>query len=140
MELALRAVEEDRRILTDPPAAVRLTEYGDNSVNFELRVWIVDPTDGLGISGARFTSGFGNYSRKTASSFRIHSVMFISRSCRRWRYARSGWETDFGSGRSPSGQWTGSAKRNGPDRRSAAGKKIIKSFMEADRLPWTSLL
>ena len=48
MELALRAVEEDRRILTDPPAAVRLTEYGDNSVNFELRVWIVDPTDGLG--------------------------------------------------------------------------------------------
>ena len=47
MELALRAVEEDRRILTDPPAAVRLTEYGDNSVNFELRVWIVDPTDGV---------------------------------------------------------------------------------------------
>ena len=48
MELAVRAVEEDRRILKDPPAAVRLTEYGDNSVNFELRVWIVDPTDGLG--------------------------------------------------------------------------------------------
>lgn len=48
MDLALQAVEEDRRILKDPPAAVRLTAYGDNSVNFELRVWIVDPTDGLG--------------------------------------------------------------------------------------------
>lgn len=48
MDLALQAAGEDKRILEEPPAAVRLTEYGDNSVNFELRVWIVDPTDGLG--------------------------------------------------------------------------------------------
>jgi len=48
MELALQAASEDPRILKNPAAAVRLTEYGDNSVNFELRVWILDPTDGLG--------------------------------------------------------------------------------------------
>jgi len=48
MELALQAADEDRRILKDPVAAVRLTGYGDNSVDFELRVWIVDPVDGLG--------------------------------------------------------------------------------------------
>ena len=48
MELALQAAGEDGRILKDPAAAVRLTGYGDNSVDFELRVWIVDPTDGLG--------------------------------------------------------------------------------------------
>ncbi len=48
MELAIQAAGEDPRILKDPAAAVRLTGYGDNSVDFELRVWIVDPTDGLG--------------------------------------------------------------------------------------------
>ncbi len=48
MELALQAASEDRRILKDPVASVRLTGYGDNSVDFELRAWIVDPTDGLG--------------------------------------------------------------------------------------------
>ena len=48
MELALQAAGEDGRILKDPAAAVRLTGFGDNSVDFELRVWIVDPTDGLG--------------------------------------------------------------------------------------------
>ena len=48
MDLALQAAREDDRILKDPVAAVRLTEYGDNSVNFEMRAWIVDPTGGLG--------------------------------------------------------------------------------------------
>ncbi|MGY8694637.1 MAG: mechanosensitive ion channel family protein, partial [Verrucomicrobiia bacterium] len=48
MDLALQAASEDRRILKEPVAAVRLTGYGDNSVDFELRVWITDPTDGLG--------------------------------------------------------------------------------------------
>lgn len=47
MDLAIQAANEDGRILKDPAAAVRLTGYGDNSVDFELRVWIVDPTDGL---------------------------------------------------------------------------------------------
>ncbi|MBT6379337.1 MAG: mechanosensitive ion channel [Opitutales bacterium] len=48
MDLALEAAGADKRILADPPAAVRLTGYGDNSVDFELRAWILDPTDGLG--------------------------------------------------------------------------------------------
>ncbi len=48
MELALEAANEDGRILKDPPAAVRLTGYGDNSVDFEMRAWILDPVDGLG--------------------------------------------------------------------------------------------
>ena len=48
MELALQAAGEDGRILKDPVPAVRLTGFGDNSVDFEMRGWIVDPTDGLG--------------------------------------------------------------------------------------------
>lgn len=48
MDLALQAAREDERILKEPAAAVRLTEYGDNSVNFEMRAWILDPTGGLG--------------------------------------------------------------------------------------------
>ena len=48
MELALQAAGEDVRILKDPAPAARLTGFGDNSVDFEMRGWIVDPTDGLG--------------------------------------------------------------------------------------------
>ena len=48
MDLALEAANADQRILKEPVAAVRLTGYGDNSVDFELRAWILDPTDGLG--------------------------------------------------------------------------------------------
>lgn len=48
MDLALEAAGEDGRILKEPVAAVRLTAYGDNSVNFELRAWIQDPSGGLG--------------------------------------------------------------------------------------------
>ncbi len=48
MELALQAAGEDVRILKDPVPAARLTGFGDNSVDFEMRGWIVDPTDGLG--------------------------------------------------------------------------------------------
>ncbi len=48
MELALRAANEDARVLKEPTPAVRLTGYGDNSVDFEMRAWIVDPVDGIG--------------------------------------------------------------------------------------------
>jgi len=48
MKLALQAANEDERTLQEPIATVRLTGFGDNSVDFEVRVWIEDPSSGLG--------------------------------------------------------------------------------------------
>jgi len=48
MDLALQAANEDERTLQEPIAVVRLTGFGDNSVDFEVRVWIEDPSSGLG--------------------------------------------------------------------------------------------
>ncbi|MEQ8193887.1 MAG: mechanosensitive ion channel [Rhodospirillales bacterium] len=47
-ELALQAAGEIERVLTYPRPICNLIEFGDNSVNFELRVWISDPVNGLG--------------------------------------------------------------------------------------------
>ena len=46
-ELLYRAVDETDRILTHPKPRVNLMEFGDNSVNFEIRFWIRDPEGGL---------------------------------------------------------------------------------------------
>jgi len=46
-ELLYRAVEETDRILPAPKPRVNLMEFGDNSVNFEIRFWIRDPEGGL---------------------------------------------------------------------------------------------
>ena len=64
--------------------------------------------------------------------------MFISRSCRRWRYARSGWETDFGSGRSRAASGLDLQKGMGPiGDRPLARKNYKRALAEADRLPWS---
>jgi small-conductance mechanosensitive channel len=47
MELAIQAAKSEPRVLTDPAPVCRLVEFGDNSVNFELRVWIYDPEGGV---------------------------------------------------------------------------------------------
>ena len=47
IELAIKAVEDIDRILSDPKPACLLTGFGDNSVDLELRVWIRDPQNGL---------------------------------------------------------------------------------------------
>lgn len=46
-ELMMQAIEEKERILTDPAPNVLLIEFGDSSVNFELRFWISDPRNGI---------------------------------------------------------------------------------------------
>lgn len=46
-ELLYRAVDETDRILTHPEPRVIITEFGDNSVNLEVRFWIRDPEGGL---------------------------------------------------------------------------------------------
>ncbi len=51
LHLAMKLLEEApkgvERVLSDPPIAVRLLGFGDNSVNLELRVWIRDPESGV---------------------------------------------------------------------------------------------
>jgi small-conductance mechanosensitive channel len=47
MELMLEAAAKVDRILIDPQPVCLLMGFGDNSVDFELRVWIGDPQNGL---------------------------------------------------------------------------------------------
>jgi len=46
--LCYQAVEESPRVLRDPAPKVWMLEFGDNSVNFEIRAWINDPQKGVG--------------------------------------------------------------------------------------------
>ncbi|MEM9500730.1 MAG: mechanosensitive ion channel domain-containing protein [Pseudomonadota bacterium] len=46
-KLLYQAVDETDRILAHPKPRVNIMEFGDNSVNFELRFWIQDPEGGL---------------------------------------------------------------------------------------------
>ncbi|MEM7780204.1 MAG: mechanosensitive ion channel domain-containing protein [Pseudomonadota bacterium] len=46
-ELLYQAADESDRVLKRPKPRVNLMEFGDNSVNFELRFWIEDPEGGL---------------------------------------------------------------------------------------------
>ncbi len=42
-EIIEKLIEKDERILKDPPAMVRVSELGDSSVNFVVRVWCEAP-------------------------------------------------------------------------------------------------
>ena len=46
-ELLYQAVDETERVLKRPKPRVNLMEFGDNSVNFEVRFWISDPEAGI---------------------------------------------------------------------------------------------
>ena len=46
-ELLYQAVRESKRVLKRPAPVVWLVEFGDNSVNFEIRCWINDPQEGV---------------------------------------------------------------------------------------------
>ncbi len=45
--LLYQAAEDTPRVLMNPKPRVNIMEFGDNSVNFELRFWIQDPEGGL---------------------------------------------------------------------------------------------
>lgn len=47
-ELALEAAAENERVLDNPKPVCSMTEFGDSSVNFLLRVWLDDPQNGTG--------------------------------------------------------------------------------------------
>jgi small-conductance mechanosensitive channel len=47
MELMLATVAEVPRVLTDPEPGCLLMGFGDNSVDFQLRLWIRDPENGI---------------------------------------------------------------------------------------------
>jgi small-conductance mechanosensitive channel len=43
----MKSIEEKDRILTDPEPNVLLIDFGESSINFELRFWISDPRNGI---------------------------------------------------------------------------------------------
>jgi small-conductance mechanosensitive channel len=47
MKLMLEATGEVPRVLPKPEASCRLIGYGDSSIDFQLRVWINDPKNGI---------------------------------------------------------------------------------------------
>src|SRR3546814_9036878 len=44
----LDAAAESPRVLKSPAPVCWITEFGESSVNHELRIWIADPESGLG--------------------------------------------------------------------------------------------
>ncbi len=46
-ELLYQAVRESKRVLKRPAPVVWMLEFGDSSVNFEIRCWINDPQEGV---------------------------------------------------------------------------------------------
>ncbi|MGB3469498.1 MAG: mechanosensitive ion channel domain-containing protein [Erythrobacter sp.] len=46
-KLLYKAVDETPRVLKTPKPRVNIMEFGDNSVNFDVRFWIEDPEGGL---------------------------------------------------------------------------------------------
>lgn len=46
-ELCIEAANKAERILDTPPPVCHIVEFGDNSVNLEVRVWIQDPIKGV---------------------------------------------------------------------------------------------
>ncbi len=47
LEVLLKAVENQRRILRDPPPVSRLMSFGNSGMELELRFWIADPQEGV---------------------------------------------------------------------------------------------
>ena len=47
MKLCVEAASKHARVLKDPHPRCWITEFGDNSVNFNLLIWIADPREGV---------------------------------------------------------------------------------------------
>ena len=55
MKLMLGAAQAVSRVLPEPEPSCRLMNFGDSSINFQLRVWINDPRNGVsGVSSEFF--------------------------------------------------------------------------------------
>lgn len=67
MQLMLAAAKQAPRVLSDPRPSCLLVGFGDNSVNFQLRVWINDPQNGITNIKSRILLGVWK-------SFREHGI------------------------------------------------------------------
>src|SRR5690606_18137012 len=47
MALAVQAASDTPRVLAEPPPRCLILEFGDNSIQLELRFWINDPRAGI---------------------------------------------------------------------------------------------
>ncbi len=47
LNLLEKSVEDIERILKNPPPKIFLQEFGDNSINLEIKFWIKDPENGI---------------------------------------------------------------------------------------------
>jgi len=57
MKLMLEAAADTIRVLSEPKPSCLLTGFGDNAINLELRVWINDPQNGLGVVRSELLMG-----------------------------------------------------------------------------------
>lgn len=48
MEIMLQAATVNNRVLSDPEPVCRLMEFADSGIALELRIWIMDPEQGIG--------------------------------------------------------------------------------------------
>ena len=48
MQLITESAVEHPRVLDNPPPAARLMNFGDNGINLEIRIWLIDPEQGVG--------------------------------------------------------------------------------------------
>jgi small-conductance mechanosensitive channel len=63
----VEAADASPRVLTVPKPNVWLTKFGDNALNYEIRVWIADPEAGIGPVRSEILS-------KVLELFRAHGV------------------------------------------------------------------
>lgn len=48
MAIMLEIAREHPRVISEPEPVCRLTEFGDNGIHLEARVWVADPQEGFG--------------------------------------------------------------------------------------------
>ena len=69
IELIIEAASEVDRVLSEPSPACHLSDFGDNAVNLELRIWINDPRNGLANVKSAILLGVWDKFNKSSISF-----------------------------------------------------------------------
>ena len=69
IDLALEVASETNRVLAEPKPVCQLTDFGESSLNLELRIWVNDPQNGLGSVRSQVLLGIWD-------KFREHHIEF----------------------------------------------------------------
>ena len=69
IELIIESASEVERVLSEPKPACHLTDFGDNAVNLELRIWINDPRNGLSNVKSEILLGIWDKFNKSGIAF-----------------------------------------------------------------------